>query len=77
MKCEQWFEEHEGRMVEVRRHGVAGGIAASIRAAAGDSKFRFVCASCETRGRYRFVKVVGALLLLIGLLWAWQKLNGG
>lgn len=69
MRCEQWFEEHEGRMVEVGSSGLAG----AIRAAAGDTKFRFVCAGCETRGERRFAKVIVVLLILIALAWAWGE----
>jgi hypothetical protein len=75
LRCLQWFETHEGRMVERTRYGAAGGIAAAIRAAAGDSKLRFICARCEARSLHRFAKVIGALLLLIGLFWISQKLG--
>jgi len=75
LRCQQWFEEDEGRMVERAAGSVSGGLAQSIRAAAGDSNLRFICASCESRHRHRFVKVVGALLLVAALLWAWQFLG--
>ena len=74
-RCEQWFEEDEVRPVARSSHGYASGIANAIRSAAGDSNWRYVCAECEVKGRYRFAKLIGVLLLLLGLSWAMRELG--
>ena len=62
------------RPVGPAAHGYASGIAHSIRAAAGDTKWRYVCAGCEVKGRYRFAKLIGVLLFLVGVSWVLREL---
>lgn len=63
------------RSVEPAASGYSSGLANSIRAAAGDTKWRYLCADCDVRGRKRFAKLVGMMVLLVALSWGLRELG--
>ena len=70
MRCAEWFEPTEGSLA-VRPRFVSGGIADSIRSAAGDADLRFICHRCTSVRRKR--KIILYALLALALVWAVGK----
>ncbi len=67
MRCREWFEPDEGSAATKQSFGVAGSIADSVRAAAGDARVGFLCHRCQAVRRVGRVVLYAAL----GLALAW------